>query len=376
MIVAKRIILLFFAVALVAAAICLLLMRNSQRKGTRDQRIITDLAGRTVALPSRINRLLALGTGSLRLVAYLGATDLVVGREDIESRIERDLFSRPYASRLSEKYFSLPVVGAGGPGALPDPEKILLCRPDVMVVIGIDPAQLENLQARTGVPAVFLTYGEVGVWRNEARRSLQLLSQILDRPKRAEELNNYIASLEEDLQKRTADIAEADRLSVYFGGISYKGARGIDSTQSGYLPARLAGAFNLADSREKPGHYFVDKEQILAWKPDFIFLDRGSRLVLEQDFAVNRAFYRLLSESASGGVFSLLSYNHYNTNIELALLNAYFIGKTLYPERFADVSIQDKAAELLERFLALNDLQEIPAYRAVRFPETGAIDWE
>jgi iron complex transport system substrate-binding protein len=338
-------------------------------------RVVTDLAGRDVTVPNTVERLIALGPGSLRLVAYLGATDRIVGIEDFEKRRESGLYVRPYASTLNEEFLSLPVVGAGGPGAFPDPEKVLMCRPDLIVTIGIDPAQLENLQAKTGVPAVYLSYGELGVWREEARHSLSLLGKLLGVTERADRLNEYIASLEEDLKKRTANIDQEKKPSIYFGGISYKGSHGLNSTQGEYPPAVMAGARNLADTLGRSGHFFVDKEQILVWNPDFIFVDAGSRLILNEDFEENRDFYRLLNAVDSGRMLSLLPYNYYNPNMELALLNAYFIGKSLYPDRFSDVDIESKAGEIMEMFLGIIPDRETPAYRALRFPEAGPVEW-
>jgi len=338
-------------------------------------RTVTDLAGREVVVPDRVGRLIALGPGSLRLVAYLGATDRIVGIEDFEKRMARDLYVRPYASTLGDEFLGLPVVGTGGPGALPDPENVLMSRPDIIAAVGVDPAQLDNIQAKTGVPTIYLSYGELGVWREEARRSLSLLGKLLGKSQRAAQLNEYVASLEEDLSKRIAGIDEKDRPSAYFGGISYKGSHGLTSTEGGYPPGRMAGARNLADKLGKRGHFFVDKEQILVWNPDFVFVDAGSRLIVDRDFEKNRNFYRLLKATRSGRVFWVLAYNYYNTNIELALLNAYFIGKSMYPDRFDDVSMEDKASEIMQTFLGIRPDREIPAYRPLRFPEMDPAKW-
>ncbi|MFW6153790.1 MAG: iron ABC transporter substrate-binding protein [Planctomycetota bacterium] len=365
-------------VAAVLAAIAAIIalsprVRPTAQRGTG--RTVTDLAGREINVPDRVRRLIALGPGALRLVAYLDATDRIVGIEDFERRMDRDLYVRPYASVLDDDVLALPVVGTGGPGAMPDLEKVLMCRPDLIVAVAFDPGQLETIQARTGVPTIYLSYGELGVWRDEARRSLVLLGELLGKGERAAAVNATIASLEKDLRRRTADVDDSNRPSVYLGGISYKGAQSLTSTEAGYPPARLAGARNLADELGRRGHVIVDAEQILLWNPAFIFVDAGSRSVLEQDFQRNRNFYRLLNSATAGRVYSLLPYNYYNTNIDLALLNAYFIGKTVYPNQFDDVSVEAKACEIMEAFLGIQPDQEIPAFHAVRFPPAGPVEW-
>ncbi|MDZ7616725.1 MAG: ABC transporter substrate-binding protein, partial [Patescibacteria group bacterium] len=236
-------------------------------------------------------------------------------------------------------------------------------------------AQLDNIQAKTGVPTVCLSYGELGVWRDEARQSLVLLGELLHRKERADAINNYLAAAEEDLKGRTAAMADAERPHAYFGGISFKGAHGLTSTQAGYPPARLAQVRNLADGLEKDGHFFIDKEQILAWNPEVVFVDTGSRSVLADDFEKNREFYRLLKAVEAGRVLSVLPYNYYNTNIELALLNAYFVGKSVYPEQYGDVDIEAKAGEIMTAFLGMRPNQAIPAYRVLRFPAHGPMEW-
>jgi hypothetical protein len=72
---------------------------------------------------------------------------------------------------------------------------------------------------------------------------------------------------------------------------------------------------------------------------------------------------------------STTSVYYYNTNIELALLNAYFVGKSLYPDRFKDINMEEKAGEIMKTFLGIRPDREIPAYRKLRFPEAGPVEW-
>ena len=107
-----------------------------------------------------------------------------------------------------------------------------------------------------------------------------------------------------------------------------------------------------------------------------IFVDMGSRAILAQDFEKRRGFYRLLGAVKAGRVYSLLPYNYYNTNIELALLNACFIGKTLYSGPFKDLDLSAQAAEIFAVFLDTKIDADPPAYRTLAFPENGPILWE
>lgn len=359
---------------LVVLLICIATIGRGQDNAAH-ARTITDLVGRNIVLPEKVERIVALGPGTLRLVAYLGAVDRIVGIEDMERRMTKNPWFRPYASVLDEQFFSLPIVGPGGPGKLPDFERVMMCRPDVIIAVSMDIAQVNNMQAKIGVPVVYLSYGALGVWREEARKSLSLLGDILGCRQRAKKINAYIARLEKELQARTGSARRGEAPTAYFGGISFKGAHGLTSTESGYPPARMVNALNPADELDKTGHLFVDEEQILVWNPDVVFIDIGSKAILEQDFEKRRGFYRLLKAARSGRVYSLLPHNYYNTNIELALLNACFIGKTLYPEQFADLDVQAKADEILKVFLGKKMDTDPPAYGGLVFPEDGPIQW-
>jgi iron complex transport system substrate-binding protein len=358
-----------------AVAIALIDVAHSATPTTQ-ARTVRDLPGRDITVPSDVNRLIALGPGALRLVAYLQDVDKIVGIEDMENRMVRLAWLRPYASTLSEAFFERPIVGPGGPGKLPDFERLILARPDVIVTVSVDPNDVRNIETKTGIPTVGLSYGELGSWGWEARESLLILGTLLGKEDRARHVDAYIRWLEADLQRRTSGIPPRARPSAYFGGVSLKGSQGFTSTQAGYTPADMVNARNVADVSGKRGHMLIDKERILHWNPDIIFVDIGSRAILEQDFAKDRQFYRLLKAAQAGCAYSLLPYNNYNTNIEIALLNAYFIGKCLYPNSFADVEMRSKADEIFGELLGVRPDGSLPAYRVLRFPETGPMQWD
>ena len=66
-----------------------------------------------------------------------------------------------------------------------------------------------------------------------------------------------------------------------------------------------------------------------------------------------------LSAKSEGKVYGVLPYNFYNTNYENVLADAYFIGKTIYPDRFADIDPKEKADEIMTMFLGESPLDKI-----------------
>ena len=95
----------------------------------------------------------------------------------------------------------------------------------------------------------------------------------------------------------------------------------------------------------------IDKEKLLAWDPDYLFIDRGGFATVLEDYRKNPAFYDALSAVQNGQVYAQLPYNYYNTNIDTALADAYYLGKTLTPAAFADVDPVQKAGEIYKALL-------------------------
>ena len=54
-----------------------------------------------------------------------------------------------------------------------------------------------------------------------------------------------------------------------------------------------------------------------------------------------------------------MAYNAYYTNYEIALINTWFVAKTVYPELFADIDLNEKANDITEMFLGADLTDEI-----------------
>jgi iron complex transport system substrate-binding protein len=95
----------------------------------------------------------------------------------------------------------------------------------------------------------------------------------------------------------------------------------------------------------------IDKEKLLDWDPDIIIIDQGGYSDVMADYQKNTAFYESLSAVKNSKVFGQLPYNYYSTNIDTAIADCYFLGKTIYPDAFADVDPVQKADEIYQSFL-------------------------
>jgi iron complex transport system substrate-binding protein len=269
----------------------------------------------------------------------------VVGIEEFEKTRPA---GRPYILAHPE-LTQLPTIGPGGPGSInkePDLEAVLSVRPDVIFISYMEPSNADALQKKLGIPVVILSHGRFASFDELMYDSLRVAGKVLKAEQQAERVISYIENARKDLQSRSQGIAENQKPTVYIGALGYKGVQGIESTDASYTPLDWVRAKNLAQTVSQKDHLFTDKEKLLAWNPDIIFIDAGGLSLVKQDFQKKSDFYRELTAFRENKMFVVYPFNSYVTNISTAVADAYAIGKILYPDRFADVDIQAKADEI------------------------------
>ncbi|WPD23359.1 MAG: ABC transporter substrate-binding protein [Candidatus Electrothrix scaldis] len=321
-------------------------------------RTLTDMNGRRVTVPEKIQTVVPLG-GALRFLVYMQSLDLVVGMERIEQR--RLVAGRLYGLATVDLAPKLPVIGEGGAGGkLPDFERIIELWPDVIIAMGLEASQIEIIEQKTGRSVFALNYGQPGVLDvPSVRTALTLLGDLLGRSERSTQLIAQIDQIEADLARRTAGISKTEQQAAYVGAISFKGAQGITSTEAFYAPLAWAGGKNVAAEVNRAGHIFIDPEQILAWNPERIFLDAGGLETVQADYQKKPGFYQQLQAVQKQQVYLLMPYNLYHTNIEIAYADAYVIGKTLYSDRFQDIEPASKADEIFQAFIGMKGYEAL-----------------
>ncbi|MDR3601292.1 MAG: ABC transporter substrate-binding protein [Desulfosporosinus sp.] len=151
-----------------------------------------------------------------------------------------------------------------------------------------------------------------------------------------------------DLAERTQGIADSAKPKVYGGALGVKGTQGIESTQAKYSPFKFIGAKNVVDETGKSGTVMIDKEKIISWDPDFLFLDEGGYTVVTDDYKKNPAFCQSLRAVKNGQVYSQIPYNNYTTNIDTAFADAYYAGKIIFSQQFQDIDPIKKSDEIYQ----------------------------
>ncbi len=300
--------------------------------------IVTDMAGRDVEIPENVESIVAVGSGCLRLIAYMNSTDLLAGVEEYE--ITGGLMGRPYAlanPQLSE----LPSIGPIHGG---DMELIVDQEPDL--IFRADSAEeADEYQEQTGIPAINLAIGDLGENRDGFYGSLRLIGEILDKEARADEIIEYIDSNIQDLRDRTDDISSENKSKVYVGGVLHRGAHDLRSTYSDYAPFEFVNADNVAGGLGSD-HAMVDEEAILKWDPDIIFVDMGS--YTRDTIDLDKLVYEELKAFQNGDLYGILPYNWHHINYGTVLASSFYVGSVIYSEEFSDIDLVEKADEIYE----------------------------
>lgn len=316
---------------------------------------VTDLLGRTVTIPGDADAYACIGPGALRLYCYVADATELVGVESVEQEWGDN--GRPYNMAIPN-IDELTVIGPGGSGNAPDAELLYVSAPDIIFsMYNSETSALDELQEKTGIPVIALSYGESEVFDTVIYDSLSLIGQVTGHEDRAEEVINYMKGLETDLDARTA--AVENKPLVYLGCQNNQGSHGIESTVGNYVLFEALNIRNAAAEAGIPEYAMIDKEQILEMDPDIIIVDAGGYQILCDDYSTNPNFYDSLAAVKNGQIYMQMPYNYYYTNLEIAIADAYYIGSVVYPEAFSDIVIEEKFDEISNFFLGIDSYESI-----------------
>jgi iron complex transport system substrate-binding protein len=326
-------------------------------------------------LPENIERVYCSG-GTLRLVVYFGCADRVVATDGNERDGAERNGLKAYIAAYPELR-DLPI--AGESSGRDQPELLLsLKSPPQLIIkadtgVGYDPNELTK---RTGIPVLLVPMRGITVGREQFDAGLRLIGNALGKNNRAEALINFFDNEIAELKRRSQIIvtknqttAQTKKTTVYVGGVSYNGSHGFNASEAGYPPFELVGANSfLEKNKTNPilgnRHTILAKEKILEWNPDKLFLDLGTLAIGTASGLVelkNDPAYQSLTAVKNGEVYTLLADTFYFVNHDAVLVNAWFVGKILYPEQFNDIDPKRKADEIFTFLVGkpvFNDLNQ------------------
>lgn len=347
------------------------------QQGRPGTRTVTDVWNRQVEIPYEVKSIICLGSMAPRFAAYLGVTDMMIAAEDAD--IEAMSVRRDYSPVYHDVLKGLPSAGPGGGSGENNgyAERIIELQPDV-ILAGFNEDGAEELQRQTGIPVVSVRYRTQGFIDDGFHRAMRVFAETAGAQERCEEVLAYVDSCREDLTGRTKDIADREKPRAYTGAVTFNGRHGFAFTYVNFPAFTAVNAVNVADeflenrtkeaadTAARTGTAYIgsdgfeaDLEQIIRWDPDIIFLDPGNMDLVNDEYNRNPGFFESLRAVGEGQVYTMPSSNSAGPNITYLLINAYYAGTVLYPERFADIDLRKKAGEIMEKMLGEDFFDEM-----------------
>ena len=310
--------------------VLLMILSISASAFADDTRVVTDVWGREVEIPAKVESIVCLGSGAPRMAAYLDVIGMMVGCEDHDKagiNILRD-YSYNYADQIKD----LPAVGSGGGSGANNgyAEEIINLQPDV-ILAGFSAEAADELSNQTGIPVVSVRY----------------LSR------------NFVDESFYDAMRVFAETVGAQERCA--GAVTFSGRHGFGGTYAHFGPLMGVNAFNVADEAADQNYYETDFEKIASWDPDIIFLDPGNMDLVNDEYNTNPAYFQTLRAVEEGHVYTMPSFNNCGTNVTYALMDSYYAGIVLFPEQFADLDIATKGGEILTEMLGADFFEAMEA---------------
>lgn len=303
---------------------------------------LTDAIGREVTIPRNVSHILCSGPGCMRYLAYLQETDRAVGADQAE-RDTRTMLPLPYLI-AHPSIRTLPATGKESGAENPAVILGLYPRPDLIILMNDEiPVNPDELQRQTGIPVLVLHEGDLSFQRSTMNYSLRVMGLVLGKTQRAEEVLRFFDKVTDNLQSRTANIPQFREKTAYIGGYSTPEPAGLSATTTIFIPFRLVSVINVAETYASlnglENEIFIPKEAISRLVPDSIFFDMTTWSRKDSGIAdlERNDLLQDLPAVRTGEVYGLLPTALYGQEHESDLINAYVIGKALYPEKFTDV---------------------------------------
>lgn len=309
-----------------------------------ETRIVVDGLGREIEVPAKVETIVTLGNAS-RMATYLGLADKMI---TVTSGDNNDSVVMAYGYYNHDIWADLPVCSSGGYGEI-NPEVIIEASPDV-ILCTFEEDIVANIEEQLGRKVVAAPQGTL--FAEDYEHALRVFGEACGVSDRAETVIAFIRECLADLDSRTSSIADDNKPTALCAAATFRGGHGIAGVYANNA------VFATVNAKDVTVGYIdaqkgveVDKEQVLEWNPDLIVLDASNLGLVENEYAEDPAFFESLNAVKNGELYQWPNSTSNYTNVEIPLVNAYYIGSVMFPEAFADVDFETKAEEIFRFFL-------------------------
>lgn len=321
-----------------------LLVPALARAADAPRRSVVDMAGRSVSLPARVERVVTLGSVPVinTMLFAAGAGERIVNGLPDFAAVPRWRYQTVFAPAMAGR------PRLQGADRAPLVEKILQAAPDV--VFTLDRPVADQLAAQQ-LPVVYLA------WRQpeDVKLAMNLVADAVGNPAAAA---RYAQFFDGTLQRvaRAVDEARAARPKVLY--------LAAGSMQQPHLVVewwvKAAGGTSVTDDGRSTEARAVSIEQVLAWDPDVLILNAPSDLgVIERD----GRFAALKAVRNGRVVLSPMGAHTWANRTVENPLTVLWAAKTFHPSLFAALDLEAEVQAFYQQFfvtrLSIEQVREI-----------------
>ncbi|MBC3887830.1 ABC transporter substrate-binding protein [Acetobacterium paludosum] len=227
-----------------------------------EHKTITDMAGRTVEVPAKIDHVYSAGQPGV-VALYTLCPDKLMGWCIEPSDAEAEF--------INAKYLNLPVLGLSqGTNSNANTEEIIARNPDIILLMTDinsedTKAAADEMQETFQIPVVV-----VDDELTNMDESYRFLGKLLGAEDRAEELASYCAKVINTVTDVSKTIPDNDKVKVYYA----QGSTGLQTAPQGSEHSQvieLVGGINVCNlDAIESGRLTINMEQLFKWNPDVI----------------------------------------------------------------------------------------------------------
>jgi iron complex transport system substrate-binding protein len=302
--------------------------------------VLKDTLGRTVNIPSRVQRILSLQPEITRILLALGAGDRMVG---IDYFIKRN-------DHLFEVIFpegaQLPVVSQ--PDGSVNKEFIVRLHPDIIFCSPTEQQVPDSIERSLGIPVAALA--SMGRYE-KLLEEIEIVGALTGLEERAGELVRYFRKKIQFITDSIGPVDERQRPLVYLSFWS-----SLVRTPVFYEPVNTAGGRNVAENL-LPSYSgaigtIVNIEQILKWDPEIILIHGnyppGERQVSVEGVNGDRRL-RSVTAIRSKKVYYTFGF-WYWWDPAGVLAETLYLARLFHPEKFGRIDLEKEGNTIFETF--------------------------
>jgi iron complex transport system substrate-binding protein len=297
---------------------------------------VVDQLGRTVKVPSKVERIVSPYAIANSLVIALGAGDKIVG---VETYAKDSLLYAKVAPHLLEA----PGIGTGRDLNL---EECLKLDPDRVIVPSRMKEAAEKLEA-AGVATIAIFPEDL----DEMAETFALVGKAIGCENRASELVKFYREKTDMVKGLTASLKETDRPRVY---LTSKDPLTTCTTEMyQHTMIELGGGQNCSAELHEGFWAQVSLEQVLQWNPDVMIAVQGAQYTPEQLMADRK--WESVPAIKSGRI------HKFPSNLEPwdyptpgAVLGLLWLTSTLHPDLYERANLESDAKAFYKQFYNIN----------------------